>query len=1099
CLRTNIQRTTQIHAAQIRMLWWWSRQPIEWQPWCDADQQERVRRHHRLMRHKYAKAWRRKAMWERDDSQPWSWRSARWLINNRCYERPISATSPPQPPVDKEQEDPLARRSDPHYNLSFRAFVDYIDREVARDPYGVLFGKHLESPPSTNNSSWTSFSWMFESKARDAKEPIYNTSQEPLSSQPGASSNERIPINSHPITPPSKISVPGSKPDAVEEYEYDPITMRNVPKTKNTEFLPKQPFLQSLFSEHGVDIPVKIYQPHKVFGYSSKASSRASSQVEVSQGPKAQLESSTKSEISSLMARTKGNSINTTAQFTDVSPDQEVEALTADSVAKTRSQQSAEPDDHAPLFSGTTYAARSFSPDSASTPTSDWLSKEGFRTAGESTTNEKQIDDNVVKISDQKVESKLEPALDRMRVAAAESGTSSDSVRLEPSIDRHAGKASEGRRTRLEATRGATMLDWESEDDVDLLRASDVRAGTRSARVSKQQLEKSKRKTRFELESNFAKNQANSNEADNLDENNKAAGQISKGLASIWNHIKEYPSGIVSRTMQSMNTFNDDYKKYVKPSSASNLTEKLVFKGENLSKTPSIYRATTKHNTDTLPTSPDVEKEEKERSSRIERLRAATEEMKKDNEVINAQLSRLAADIKVIYEEECGPIGTQPTSTSGDSVVRRHKQKAAVDTSEDWDVEDTQSEKAIQEAEAELHTMKNGFQDTEAEHGKSAKLRAVMDGTKELRRELHETGMAIRAIESGRPQTVWNTPTASSTNFGKKRMELTDRRATVKKSEEDNGERIQLNLNEHEPTKPTLSGPPKEELPQEVPGPVFTPSQSPIWNDEQPPPIEDLKEKSAESTYVVLAQDGSTGKIEMSPLNNVPMSSDKAVSPILVLSKLHRASDYLVHFERLERSGYELYTGSKNMLIFRKQHPGEVREASPLSTDSSSAPSNSLAVDSVSPPKQTATVLDELPSEVDPSPGSAAPAAAPNQPAKQPEQHMLKSRVRRQEQVFSGTMRPGEDPTRESNHEESFAPTEPGAALWEKFTLSVKRAVLIAVALGGVAYAIGFVAEGIGAQTQIQNGMGNGQVQGPRKRIVMTGQRPGIYSTESSR
>lgn len=1053
------------------------------------------------MRHKYSKELRRRAIWDRDGSQPWSWRSARWLINNRCNEKPISSTSSSQPPVDKEQEDPLTRQPGPRGDNSFRAFVDYVDREVARDPYGILFGKRLESPPSANNSSWTSFSWIFEPKARDAGEPIDKASQEP-SSHPGTSSNERAPVTRNPSTSPSEISIPrSSKADAKEEYEYeyDPITMRNVPKMKkNTESIPNQPILQSLFSEHGVDIPVKTYKPHKVFGYGPKPNSKISSQVEVSQSPKTQFESSRKSEFSGLMARAKGNSIDTTAQFTDVSPEQEIEAATVPRAAKTLSRQSAEPDDNAPLFSGTTYAARSFSSDSGSTPTSDWLSKEGFRTPGESTTKVKQIDEKAMKISHQKVESKLEPALDRMTVSVAENATESGSVRLEPSIDRHIEKASEGKQARLEATLGGNPLDRASEDDIDLLRASDVRASTRSARVSKQQLENSKRKTRSDLESDFAKNQASSDEPDDLVTNSKTTKRISKSLTNIWNHIKDYPSGIVARTMQSMNTFNNDYKKYVKPSNTSNLTEKLIFNDPSLSKTPSIYRATKTHRLNPLPTSPDVEKEEKERSGRIERLRAASEEVKKDNEVANAQLSRLAADIKVIYEEECGPIKSQLPGSSGDSVASHSEREMELGTSEKRVGEDTKVRRGAQRTGLDVYTTTNSSQDMEPEHEKSARLRAVMDGTKELRRELHETGMAIRAIESGRPQTVWNTPTASSTNFGKKRMDLTDGRAAVRKVKNDD-ERMQLNANEHESTMQTLSSSPMEEEAQEVPAPVFTPSQSPIWNDEQPPPIEDLKEKPLESTYVVLAQDRSTGKIEISPLNNVPISSDTSVSPILVLSKLHRASDYLVHFERLEKSGYELYTGSKNMLIFRKRQPGEVQETSQPPTNLTSASSTSPVTDGVSPLKQAATVLDEIPSEVDPPPGPAAPTAPPSHPSKQPEQQVPKSRVRRQEQVFSGTIRPGEESTQGSENEESFIPNELEGGFWQKVTRGVKRVVLTAVALGGVAYAIGFVAEGIGAQTQIQNGIDDGQVQGPRKRVVMTGQRPGIYSTESSR
>ena len=1042
-------------------------------------------------------------MWESDDSQPWSWRSARWLVNKRCYQKPVSSTSTSQPPGDEKQEHPPTHHSDAHGDKAFRAFVDCVDREVARDPYGILFGKRLESPPSANNSSWTSFSWIFEPKAPGSKEATGKTSQEPLSTHQAPQSTEGAPVTTNPSTSRSEISIPrSSTANAQEEYEYeyDPITMRNVSKSKkNTESAPEQPLLQSLFSEHGVNIPVKTYKPHKVFGYGSNPTSKAPSQTEVSETPKSQFESSRKSELSTLLTRAKGNNLDTTARFTDVPLEHDTEVASGKPEVKPQPRHSTEPDDNVPLFSGTTYAARSLPAGSSPTPTPDWLSKERFRTAGESSMKMQETDDKGMRISDQKVESTLEPALDPMTVPVAENVPESASARLEPSIDRHIERTLKTERTRLEGSQDETLLDRASEDDIDLLRASDVRASMRSARVSKQQLEQSKCKTRSDLESDFAKHQAGGNEADNLVSNANTTRQISKSLANIWNHIKVYPSGIVARTMQSMNTFNHDYKKYVKPSNTSNLTEKLVFEDESLSKTPSIYRLPKTNRSDPLPTSPDVEKEEAVRSERFERLRAASEEVKKDNEIVNAQLARLAADIKVIYEEECGPIESRINGSVRDSVTSHGNPEMMVDTTKKRIGEDSEGKGGVQGKGPDGHTIENGSLSSVVEHDKSAKLRAVIDGTKELRRELHEAGMAIRAIESGRPQTVWNTPTASSTNFGKKRMELTDRRVAVKKAEGEYRMRTQPNVSEDESTKRSLSTPTQEELPQKVPAPVFTASQSPIWNDEQPPPIEELREKSLESTYVVLAQNRSTGKIEMSPLNNVPISSNKLLSPILALSRLHQASDYLVHFERLEKSGYELYTGSKNMLIFRKRRPDDARETSTAPTTSPSAPPTSLVTDGLSPSQRAATVLDEIPSEVDPPPGPAAPLAPPSHPSKQSEQQALKSRVRRQEQVFSGTMRPGEDSTQEIADEDNFPPHELRGGLWHKFTRGVKRAVLTLVALGGVAYAIGFVAEGIGAQTQLQNGIVDGQVQGPRKRIVMTGQRPGIYSTESSR
>ena len=59
---------------------------------------------------------------------------------------------------------------------------------------------------------------------------------------------------------------------------------------------------------------------------------------------------------------------------------------------------------------------------------------------------------------------------------------------------------------------------------------------------------------------------------------------------------------------------------------------------------------------------------------------------------------------------------------------------------------------------------------------------------------------------------------------------------------------------------------------------------------------------------------------------------------------------------------------------------------------------------------------------------------------------------------------------------------------------------LTTLTVGAGAYVVGVVAEGLDAKTQQKASRSvDGAEAGPRKKIVMSGQRPGIFSTESSR
>ncbi|KAI9874306.1 MAG: hypothetical protein M1823_007717, partial [Watsoniomyces obsoletus] len=167
------------------------------------------------------------------------------------------------------------------FHKDFESFKKAVDRAIERDPYGTLFGRRLQSPPTANNSSWTSFSWIFDPKEIKEESPDSRKPAAPASSNAPSKSSagpEAIPRTETQSVQSSRI--PTSQSAAVDDYEYDPISMRKVPKIKEkaaespmkaTEPKPKLPespkpsqwhqaeeaeptrktFFEALFGEHG--------------------------------------------------------------------------------------------------------------------------------------------------------------------------------------------------------------------------------------------------------------------------------------------------------------------------------------------------------------------------------------------------------------------------------------------------------------------------------------------------------------------------------------------------------------------------------------------------------------------------------------------------------------------------------------------------------------------------------------------------------------------------------------------------------------------------------------------------------------------------------
>lgn len=1143
-----------------------------------------MRRYQKVMRSRYYKLARRRAVWESEDLHIRPWRHHRFWAARHCGYKPLSSTGisnnePKEPRSEYDSENDTRTVYD-----DFESFRAAVDKAIARDPYGTLFGRRLQSPPSSNNSSWTSFSWFTDPK--EIKEETDAAPPQNRSSESAKMTAEKVSKPASPTPTPNMIKET-TLSYVEEEYEYDPITMRKVPVKKQSEETrvdtqppappsEKQPsspdtkkpssrpegetklppLLQKMFfQEHGVDIPVKTFKPHKVFGYgmSDEKATDHSTESDVT-GPKKDFSTSRKQEFRDLMSRTKGNSIDTSGFFTEASTPSKSEANTDEPILPKKPRDSPAPDDTLPLFSGTTYEGRA--PRKPTSNSSDWLVKEGFRQANTHEQSTKIAKDAAVDIPVKPFNAKLEPALDRVQARATQE-SNTQPPRLETALDRQlsASRPIGSSSTRLDQAKVKTSSEENElhtrQYQVDpQKRWEEFKRITDANRAAQQSIAKQQRQAK--LEADFEARQKDA--ANEIDYSPKArktdtsTSKLSKAMNNVWEHVREYPNGIVARTMNSMTNLNENYKKYIRPNAISGLTDKLVFKDESLSKTASIYKRDVKpRKVETFTPSHEILTEETHWQQWTATLKDATEKAKEDAQVQKAQISKLANEIQSVYESEYGPIDAKHKQAGPGSAKRsdspeiaasppkpRHSSeikphplstasiKPGVTTNPVIDQHITTFEPKLAElvdnakqVHAQLRDIQTESQDllklgsskvqsssgvSEAERTLST-WNEVIQGTKEVRRALHETQNEIRVIERKRPVNAWSSPQLSGADFGQKRIDI-----RVEKAPEPE---ISSDTNKKEPrVEPEVlkaSESVEEKVQKTVPEPVHTPAGSPIWNDEQIPSIENLKVRKFNAPYLVLTYNTTAGKVDISPSDQPIFEMPRSVNAVHILARLKNASEFLKHFQVMQKAGYTLYNGSSNELIFQRSRPeqakGPVTNASAATATSEAKSVPEQKPSATQPEKEAAKVLEELPTDLNP-PGPAAPTAPPSRP------YIDVPKVRRQENVFSGTIRPNTASPSEVGPGEKAGGSQPGEAtpkvqkesFWRRFTRGVRRTLLTITALGVGAYTIGFISEGLGAHTQQQKAIEDGRdAPGPRKRIVVTGQRPGIYSTESSR
>jgi hypothetical protein len=925
----------------------------------------------------------------------------------------------------------------------FKAIVD-------KDPFDAVFGRRLTSNQKPTDTSWSSFSWMFEAKTSKEGQ---KTSQEPVASNTPliarlhsiASSsgyNTRGSIKTSPNND-ENLKPTSSKPPnthinstgQVDEYEFDPISMRKVLKSKPTMATvakPSKSLFDPLFAEKGVDISVKPYKPHRVFGYTTKSSSQRDplkAHSPDSKAVKSKAETSRLVELRKLKAANLGNSIDTTAEYhgkwipasetLDESPEKE---LIANSVS-----------DEAPLFSGTTYEAKSEAIlKGASRSKQDWLDREGFGSKPESLVSE-TYQQNAPEIEHprKKAEARLQPSLDCIKSA------SQASDKLEPSLDRLTAPSKKAMRFQSSRILGSYDAQESTNEGLDLLRASDVRASPKPARRSRQDSEQTKKYRRQKLENDFESRQKDDDGISIVFPNTilESSKKLSESLNNLWHRLRAQQKTWLTGTVESLSNIKDTLVENLGQSADQKKPEAIsteVKTAQNVQKSAS-------KSIQTFTPSQEVLDAEQQSKARTLALRQATLDAKNLEAESKVKENALAQKLKATYEDEYGPITADHRQIKGTDRVDQLAKKL---------------DGAILELDQHFTQL---LVDMWSRYRMEVKTshREVMQKVKAIRARWPSSTdtLTTEPIPLSRLVTICEARLKDARNFQAVASQQVE---AIRAGREASSATLP-------PTRSMMSSDSKDMQPEreEQVTRDDAAENSAVEAEQTPSATTDAPPSRAPLLYKVLAYDSSTLQMTIAETTSSISPTEDAETQLLntteVLSRLNNVAKFLPYFADMEKQGYEIVSGSGDMLVFRR-----VR-ASVQSAEATSKTSNVDMKDltnTSSPPWPQQNLAE-----------SASQSITPNASS---------SKVRRQEDVFSGSGQKWHEEGGSSGSSSNKDGSEQG---W--FRKTVKRVFLAGTFTAAVAYTIGVVAEQAGAQVQEVGSRRSG--------------RPGIYSTENSR
>ncbi|KAL8775268.1 MAG: hypothetical protein Q9209_000274 [Squamulea sp. 1 TL-2023] len=289
-------------------------------------------------------------------------------------------------------------------------FYELVKRRIDADPFNAIFGRSLLFP---NRARATWWGYAGDNREPKTEQQASGTSSEPPKTAGAGRINKqhairasKLPSNTQYTSGSSDLDPLAASSSLVEEYDFDPIAMRKVPK-KSNERKPVPPTASSA-SNQTFDIPVKRFE---------EASTQESSPQPVDNGK---------------------------------TPDSNLTALQSSEVGTSVSQD---------------------------TSIIDWLSQEGFRS---------------------------KEGISVAKPNSAATTTKAPTTKLESALERRTRRVSPD----ISANRAHNSVTYNAEEnttnDVDLLRASDIRAAAGAPARLRNNIESRKREDRIKLEAKFA-------------------------------------------------------------------------------------------------------------------------------------------------------------------------------------------------------------------------------------------------------------------------------------------------------------------------------------------------------------------------------------------------------------------------------------------------------------------------------------------------------------------------------------------------------------------------------------------------------------------
>lgn len=658
--------------------WWWNSVANDSSSSSDDSFQRHLLRKQRILRYKNSKAVRRRALWDRDPSHgsskhTWPWQVPE--VSNADDEQASSSTSQPS------EYCPSKNKSEGAVFDDFNRFKSFVDK----DPFAAVFGTRLFKPQKPASTSWSSFVSTSdfvsrEESSRIPRQPESSAAQ----SAPGPNGNPPSDPNStsqstdsssqygHTRTY-SKASAPTTatgNAGLIDEYEYDPISMRKVLKTPPTlEANPKasKPLFDPLFAEKGVDVPVKRYKPARsIDRFTRSDPEKADSQKSApgSGNGQSKGETSRLTEIRKLRAAKLGNSIDTTAQYHG-------KWISATEKAEEDRKTPTSGDDANELPSALGSASEEKANNAqggANGLNQKWLSREGFGMPQDSQLNDSRGRDapksGLGRIQHSE---RLQPSLDRLP-STQEASDKLNSPRESPLASEKQVPSSRPPKPVIPLSEGKTPA------GDDLSRRSDGGVRYEASISPRQKQHPESTEMRRPLQSNLDSFQKQ-NPDDGLHDPvpnaiTESSKKLSEAVNSLWRIFRGQQKFWPGQKGQQSNDKHDST--IVNASDSGCLKEPNVPESDD--KGSCKVGKTATRPVQTFTPSQEVLDVEKERESRTLALRKSTLERKKLDAETRKKEKTLGEKLKAIYEDEYGLIPTTPlpakaTSESNDSTI----------------------------------------------------------------------------------------------------------------------------------------------------------------------------------------------------------------------------------------------------------------------------------------------------------------------------------------------------------------------------------------------------------------------------------------------